>query len=166
MGSNTIQRETQTALDALRRIVQAIRESSRWAERHVGLSGAQLFVLQKLSDAPAASLNELAARTHTHQSTVSTVVSRLVMLGLVRRAASSTDARHVMLSLTAKGKRTISGAPDAPQGRLIHAITQLTPARRRQLSSGLAELARIIDRGEGTPEMFLEDRGRQRRGRE
>jgi len=166
MGTNTLQRDTQGTLDALRRIVQALRESSRWSERHVGLSGAQVFVMQKLAVAPAASLNDLAARTHTHQSTVSTVVSRLVMLGLVRRSASSTDARSVTLSLTARGRRTIAGAPDAPQGRLIHAITQLSPTRRRHLAAALGEVARIIDSGEGAPEMFLEDRGRQRRGRE
>jgi DNA-binding MarR family transcriptional regulator len=58
-------------LDAVRRIVQALRESSRQAERQVGLSGAQLFVLQKLAESPASSVNELAARTHTHQSSVS-----------------------------------------------------------------------------------------------
>jgi hypothetical protein len=83
MGSNTIREDdTQKALDALRRIVQVLRESSRWAERHVGLSGAQLFVLQTLGEAPAASVNDLAGRTHTHQSTVSMVVARLVERGL------------------------------------------------------------------------------------
>jgi DNA-binding MarR family transcriptional regulator len=167
MGTNTIQRpDTQAALDGLRRIVRALRESSRWAERHVGLSGAQLFVLQKLAQAPAASVNELAARTHTHQSTVSMVVAPLVTRGLVRRTPSATDRRHVGLSLTARGRRTAAGTPDAPQERLIHAIDQLTVARRRQLASALTEVAHAIDGAEGDPVMFLEDRGRGRRARE
>ena len=76
MGSNTSSRHPHV-LDAMRRIVQALRESSRWAERHVGLSGAQLFVLQTLAETPGLSVNELAERTHTHQSSVSVVVSRL-----------------------------------------------------------------------------------------
>ena len=163
MGSNTIQRETQTSLDALRRIVQAIRESSRWAERHVGLSGAQLFVLQKLADAPAASVNDLAARTHTHQSTVSMVVARLVAAGLVKRGASGADGRSVTLALTARGRRAANTAPDAAQGRLIHAIGLLTPARRRQLASALHEVARSMDSAAGQPAMFLEEGGRRRR---
>jgi tetratricopeptide (TPR) repeat protein len=62
----------------LREIVQALRESSRRAEQRLGISGAQLFVLEKLADAPSQSLNDLAARTFTHQSSVSTVVARLV----------------------------------------------------------------------------------------
>ena len=41
-------------LDAIRRIVQALRVASREAEASVGLSGAQLFVLQKLAAAERA----------------------------------------------------------------------------------------------------------------
>src|SRR5262245_81630 len=105
MGSNTSgASDTQAVLDAIRQIVQALRESSRWSERHVGLSGAQLFVLQALAEAPGISLNELAARTHTHQSSVSVVVTRLVDAGLVRRGRSGLDARSVTLSLSPRGR--------------------------------------------------------------
>src|SRR5215217_2732988 len=66
-------RDVRAVLDAIRRIVRVLRVSSRAAEKQVGLSGAQLFVLHKLEDAPALSLNELADRTRTHQSSVSVV---------------------------------------------------------------------------------------------
>ena len=59
-----------------------------------------------------------------------------------------------------------AGTPDAPQERLIHAIGQLTLARRRQLASALTEVATAIDGAEGAPVMFMEDRGRGRRLRE
>src|SRR3954449_11206732 len=75
-------------MDAIRRIVRVLRVSSRAAEKQGGLSGAQLFVLHKLADAPALSLNELADRTRTHQSSVSVVVQRLVDRELVARARS------------------------------------------------------------------------------
>jgi len=79
MGSNTSNsNDAQLALDSLRRIVRVLREAARLAERRFGLSGAQLFVLHKLAGASPMSLNELARRTHTHQSSVSTVVTRLV----------------------------------------------------------------------------------------
>src|SRR5262245_28824999 len=107
MGSNTSREDdTRAVLDAVRRIVHALRESSRWAEKHVGLSGAQLFVLQKLAESPdAVSVNELAARTHTHQSSVSTVVARLVGRGLVRRVWSEADGRSVELTLSRRGQQ-------------------------------------------------------------
>src|SRR5262245_41415833 len=141
MGSHTSRNGTQEVLDAVRRIVQSLRESSRRAERHVGASGAQLFVLQKLAESPSLSVNELAARTHTHQSSVSTVVARLVESGLVRRAPSGRDGRSVTLSLSARGRRVAEQAPDVPQERLIKAIEQLTEARRRQLAAALTEVA-------------------------
>ena len=86
MGSHTSAAgDVRAVLDGVRRIVQNLRESSRWAEKNLGMSGAQLFVLQKLAESPAQSLNALAALTHTHQSSVSTVVNRLVQRGLVTR---------------------------------------------------------------------------------
>src|SRR5437868_13846588 len=93
-------RDVRRVLDAIRRIVQALRESSRGTERRVGLSAAQLFVLLKLSGERALSINELAARTLTHQSSVSVVVSRLLEAGMVARARSEKDARRVEIALT------------------------------------------------------------------
>ncbi|HEX5107262.1 MAG TPA: MarR family transcriptional regulator [Vicinamibacterales bacterium] len=165
MGSNTSGAgATQTALDAIRRIVQSLRESSRWSERHVGLSGAQRFVLQKLADAPGISINELAARTHTHQSSVSTVVTRLVQDGLVRRAPSGSDGRSVTLSLSARGRRAAERSPDVPQERLIRAIEQLTATRRRQLAAALTEVAKAMDSAGHAPAMFFEEHSRAHRG--
>ena len=82
---------TRAVLDSIRRIVRALRESSRKTERSVGLGAAQLFVLQRLAGAPPLSINELADRTLTHQSSVSVVVSRLVRAGLVARTRAAAD---------------------------------------------------------------------------
>jgi DNA-binding MarR family transcriptional regulator len=169
MGSNTTGRRagtTQEVLDAIRRIVQTLRESSRLAERRLGLSGAQLFVLHKLAENPGCSVNELAAHTHTHQSSVSAVITRLVEQGLVQRAASNSDGRRVELTLSAHGRRAASRAPDPAQGRLVAAIEQLAPARRRQLAAALGEVANTLTGDAGAPAMFFEERrGRRREGR-
>ena len=126
--------DVQAVLDGVRRIVQALRASSRWAERHVGLSGAQLFVLQKLAETPGISVNELAERTHTHQSSVSVVVSRLAALDLVTRTRSAADGRRVELSLAPRARRVVGRAPDVAQERLIRGIERLQPARRHELA--------------------------------
>ena len=68
--------ETQRILDAIRRLVRLLRISDRAAQGRVGLSAAQLFVLHELGKTPSLSLGELAARTRTDQSSVSTVVTR------------------------------------------------------------------------------------------
>src|SRR4051812_48287672 len=92
--------ETREVLNSLRHIVRSLRVSSRDAEQRVGLSGAQLFVLQCLPRQSPCSVNELAAATATDQSSVSVVVSRLVLRGYVKRVTSKLDRRAVELSLT------------------------------------------------------------------
>src|SRR4051794_10506671 len=155
---------TRVVLDAVRRIVQALHESSRWAEKHLGLTGAQLFVLQKLAESPCLSLNELAARTHTHQSSVSTVVARLVERGLVARVAGESDARRVELRLSADGRKLIRRAPNLPQQRLIRGIERLPAARRRALAASLDALTNAMALSDGNAVMFF-DAGRRRRRR-
>src|SRR5438034_11619122 len=100
------------AVNALRRIVRAIRLSSHVAEEKLGISGAQLFVLQQLAQGPKSSLGELAGRTLTHESSVSVVVSRLVRRRLVARRASAADGRRVELSLSPAGERLLRRAPE------------------------------------------------------
>lgn len=159
MGSNTSS-DTRDVLDAVRRIVQALHESSRRAERHVGVTGAQLFVIQALADAPGASLNELAERTHTHQSSVSVVVTRLVDRGLVRRAKAEHDGRRLQLSLTRTGRQLAGRAPDLAQDRLIAAVNGLPARRRAVLADSLKELAQAVS-GARRAEMFFEDGSRK-----
>ena len=170
MGSNTTGRDagtTRHVLDAIRRIVQTLRESSRLAERRLGLTGAQLFVLHKIAENPGSSVNELAAHTHTHQSSVSAVITRLVEQGLVQRAASNSDGRRVELTLSPHGRRAAARAPDPAQARLVDAIEQLAPARRRQLAAALGEVANALTGDAGAPAMFFEERrGRRREARQ
>src|SRR5436190_20552831 len=77
------------SMNAVRSIVRALRINTRAIESQMGISLAQLFVLQQLADRPANSLNELAERTATHQSSVSVVVRRLVDSGYVSRTTSA-----------------------------------------------------------------------------
>jgi DNA-binding MarR family transcriptional regulator len=169
MGPNTSVRtadgEVRVVLDGVRRIVQSLRESSRWAEKRVGMTGAQLFVLQKLEEAPAQSLNDLADRTHTHQSTVSTIVARLVERGLVTRTRSPRDGRTIELGLSPSGSRLVARAPDLAQDRLIRGIRLLPAARRRALASTLTTLARVMNSVGAQPVMFFEDNVSRRRSR-
>src|ERR1019366_10714223 len=88
-------------------------------------SRAQLFVLQALAGGRATSLNELAERTHTDQSSVSVVVRRLADRKLVARKASRLDARRVELTLTPAGRRMLARCPEPTPARLLAAIPPL-----------------------------------------
>ena len=158
MGANiTRQAAAQDILDSLRRIVQVLRESSRRAERQLGISGAQLFVLEKLAEAPSQSLNQLANRTRTHQSSASIVVARLVDRGLVTRRRASADGRRLELVLTPRGRRMIGRTPGVAQARLIQAIEDLPARSQRDLASLLRRIAGGLDALERRPRMFFDD---------
>src|SRR5882762_3561794 len=96
--------DSQRILDSIRRLVRLLRVSDRQAQAELGVSGAQLFVLRELGRTPALSLNELASRTLTDQSSVSVVVTRLVEAGLVSRERARDDARRLVLGLTRAGR--------------------------------------------------------------
>lgn len=146
-------------LDAVRRIVQTLRVSSRAAERDVGVSAAQLFVLERLSSAKAPlSVGELAERTLTHQSSVSVVVQKLVKRGLVARAKARDDARRVELSLTAAARALLRKAPEAAQDRILNAVAAMPASRKKQLADLITDLAhRVAGTDQGAPAMLFED---------
>ena len=143
-------------LDALRRIVQALRESSRLAEAQVGLSGAQLFVLRTVIESPGLSMNELAQRTRTHQSSVSVVVKRLVREGLLQKCRTDDDARRVALHPTSNGRRRLARAPEVAQERLVRLVDTLPAGERGRLAATLAVLVRGMALQRKRPEMFFE----------
>jgi MarR family transcriptional regulator, lower aerobic nicotinate degradation pathway regulator len=165
MGSHASDEPVRAVLDCVRRLVRALRESSREAERRVGISGAQLFVLQQLAAGPALSVSELAERTLTHQSSVSAVVRRLAAAGLIARSQSVTDRRRADLRLTARGRAMVASAPPLMQERLISAVRQLPPGRRERLASALLEVADRMQLPGGAAPMFFEERGRTGRPR-
>lgn len=164
MGSNTINdaedAETRRVLDALRAIIQELRTSAVACEKRCGLSAAQLFVLHVLREEQELSLNELAARTMTHQSSASVVVRKLEEQGLVVKTPSETDRRRLVLRLTVAGRRLATRAPRPVQELLIQRLQALVRRDRRALA-GLLE--RIAPRPVEAPSMFFEE-GRRQRG--
>lgn len=159
MGSHTSRSpaDVQPILDAIRRIVQGLRAASHEAQRRSGLTAAQLFVLRRLAEADGMSINELAERTFTHQSSVSAVASRLVARRLVDRRQDASDRRRHLLVLTSGGRRALASMPYLAQERLVDAIRLLSPSARRQTGASLTRMAdaMAVDR---RPEMFFEER--------
>lgn len=159
----TVSGDVAEVMDDLRRIVRVLRASSREAERRLGVSGAQLFVLRALGSERAVSVNTLAARTRTHQSTVSGVVKRLVARGLVHRETSGVDRRRSELRLTQAGQRLLARAPGAGQERLIDGLERLARRDRAALAAALRQLVRAMGLADEAPQMFFEEESRARR---
>ena len=142
---------------ALRRIVRLLRLADREAEAAHGLSAAQLFVLHSLWSEPARSLGDLAARTLTDQSSVSTVVARLVERRLVARSQSKSDRRRSELRLTPAGERIVRAAPRMPQTQIAEVIAAMPDRRRSELVRSIEGFASAIGANEMSPRMLFED---------
>jgi DNA-binding MarR family transcriptional regulator len=122
-------------------------------------------VLQQLAEAPADSVNELAARTLTHQSSVSVVVSRLVRHGYVTRSRAESDRRRRVIELTPAGRAVLRTAPETFQLRLITALDTLQPSEQRTVVRALELLVRRLGLESEPARMFLESEHRAARPR-
>jgi DNA-binding MarR family transcriptional regulator len=134
MGTNSTERDVsegtrtpiERAMNVVRSIVRAQRINTRSIELKMGISLAQLFVLQQLAERPSDSLNELAERTATHQSSVSVVVRRLVERGYVSRTAAAADKRRIQIEVTPAGRELLKDAPTTIQLQLIDALDRMS----------------------------------------
>ena len=144
-------------MNGLRRIVRALHRSHRLAEQKFALSAAQLLVMQRLAEVPSLSVNELAKRTFTHQSTVSVVVTRLVGRGLVRRTRADDDARRAELALTASGRVLLQRAMSSALAQLIDALDAMSTSRLRLIGGCLDSIVGALGVSAEPPGMFFED---------
>lgn len=151
--------DMRAAMDSLRRIVRALRLAAADAERELGITVAQLFVLQQIALADSPSINELAAATVTDPSTISGLLRRLLDAGLVTRKPSPTDARRAEVSLTRKGAALVARAPNAPQAELVTALGALPRKDLRALAKTLAQVAAGL--GAVEPVFFFENERRK-----
>lgn len=149
--------EGQLVMDALRRIVRSLRQSARTAEDRLGISTAQLFVLHEVGATTGLSINELAARTLTDQSSVSVVVTRLVERGLVKRHRSRADGRRMEVVLTPAGRALLRRAPEIAQARIIAGLARMPARDRAALARLLTGLVDGLESASRAAPMFFED---------
>ncbi|HEY8309096.1 MAG TPA: MarR family transcriptional regulator, partial [Gemmatimonadaceae bacterium] len=142
---------------SIRRLVRTLRTTAVSVERETGLSTAQTFVLQLLLEAPAESMNELAERTSTDQSSVSVVVTRLEAKGFVARLPSATDARRTQVVITDDGIALMQRKPPTVQERLTHALSVMPPKSLELLSSELNNLVALMGAEEEPATLIFED---------
>ena len=157
-AANRLVGDAERAMNALRRLVRALRVSTVAVQRTSGISGAQLFVLRALVKRPGQSMRDLVARTLTSQSTVSEVVARLITRGLVTRRAAPDDGRRAVLNPTPAGRALVRTAPPTVQAALIEGLRRLSPGSRSALADALEQWLGAAGLTEVPPAMFFEPR--------
>lgn len=158
MGSNINSAEAiGRALISIRRLMRTLRTTAVLVERVTGLSTAQTFVLQLLQQGPAESMNALAERTSTDQSSVSVVVSRLEAKGLVARLVSASDARRTGVAITSDGIALMQRKPPTVQERLTHALAGMEPGSLEVFVGELNNLIALMGAATEPATLIFED---------
>ena len=151
-------------LNSIRQLVRALRLFDREAQAKHGISAAQMFVLHVLGEQDALSLNDVAERTATDQSSASVVVQRLVDAGYVTRTPKKEDRRHVELNITARGRNVMRKSPPPAQQRILQTVAAMAPRDRKMFAAIFEEFVATMGvRGPKAPMLFEEEKPRKRK---
>ena len=149
--------DAHSVLNSFRALVKSLRLADRAGLKEHGLGASQLYVLHELKRDSPLSINDLAERTATDQSTVSVVVARLIEKGFVARERSETDARRLNLTLTAKGHLIAKNLPPPIQHRIIEGVERLPRARAKALAESLQDICDVLGISDDHPPMLMDD---------
>ena len=93
-----------------------------------GVSAAQLSALSVLMGGPR-TLGEMAAAEQVRPPTISTLVTEMERLGLVRRSRDPNDARVARIAMTARGKRVLAKGREMRIADIERRVRRLRPAQ-------------------------------------
>ncbi|MFN8651663.1 MAG: MarR family transcriptional regulator [Gemmatimonadales bacterium] len=141
----------------LRRVVRALELYSREVKRDYGLTAPQLWAIKTLAREGPLTVNQLAACLHVHQSSASILVNRLEQRGMVRRSRTDADRRFVRIEPTAEALAVLERAPEPAQGRLLHGLSAMTPARLKSIRRAVDDLVGAMEAENVEARFFFED---------
>jgi len=144
-------------LDDLRRVFQVVHGYSKRAERVAGMTGPQLWAMKVLAESAPIRVSDLAWRMYLQPPTVVGILDRLEQQGLVLRSRSTTDHRVVEVTLTEKGKETVSKVPQVAQGLLLTGLKGLDDKQLETVFEGLELLVGILGARNLPPQLMFSD---------
>lgn len=133
------------SLIALRRILRATELYARDLASAVGLTPAQLRVLQIVDERDGVTPKALATQMGVSMATVSALVDKLVAQGLVERVPSQQDRRQTHVTVTRDGHARLERAPDALQQRYVRKFLEMADWEQAQLVATLERVADMLD---------------------
>jgi DNA-binding MarR family transcriptional regulator len=133
-----------TLLPTLGAVRRTLRRVGGSAFSDDALTAAQREVVLLVGRQPGRPVSDVARELGLAANTVSTIVSRLVALGLVVRTTDSDDRRVGRLSLSPGAQARADVARRARREVLTEALDALDPAQVEQIRAGVAALAALV----------------------
>lgn len=132
-------------LIALRQIVRAMDLKSKDLVKNSGLTTAQLLLMQTIVKNDNLTIGNLAEHISLSQATVTTIIDRLEIRGLLVREHSTQDKRKVHVKLTAEGINKVKNTPIPLQVNFTERLSNLNEWEQSTLLSSLQRVAHMMN---------------------
>lgn len=131
----------------MRKIIRSINLESKRIEKELGISIPQLLVLQILSACPdyKASSKFIKEKINLNASTVSGIIYRLELKGLVARLPNLQDKRVQFITLTAKAAEMLKNSPQSLQQKISDNLSRLSKTQQAELMKNIELLVDVMD---------------------
>ena len=139
--------DTTEILIKIRKIVRSINIESKKIQKEYGVSIPQVLCLNYLknSDNYQATQGELRKFLNLNSSTISGIINRLEIKGLVARLPRQGDKRIVNIALTSKGDLLLQQIPSLLQVKLSERLDKLVNKIVIQIFESLEFLVNLLD---------------------
>lgn len=127
-------------------VVRAMKKDAQHSHTS-GMAGeltmTQIHALHHIYESPQP-MKDLAVEMHVSLPTLSSLVDKLVEMGLVARTKSKTDGRVILVTMTKKGERLWKQSMDAKKERMQHILKHLSAKDKKDLLRILTRLYSAI----------------------
>ena len=131
-------------LITLRQISRAMSIYSKSLDKHYGLTSPQLLILHELFHSDQIAIGEIARKISLSQATVTDIIDRLEIKGLVTRTKNNLDRRQVLIKITSNGKNIINKSPSLLQKDFLAKFNQLQKWEQHLLLSSVEKIALMM----------------------
>lgn len=132
----------------LRRIMRSMDVYSRQLSGSHGLTGPQMLCLREVSTRGSLTTGALAQAVALSPATLTGILDRLEVRGLVSRERRPEDKRRVLVSLTALGKQMSQELPSPLQERFGSRLSDLPADEQASIRLALGAVARMMEVGD------------------
>jgi DNA-binding MarR family transcriptional regulator len=126
-------------------VEHGLQKMSKRMENQLGITGPQRFVLRVVGQFPGLSAGELARILRLHPSTITGILQRLALRGLLERERDPADSRRIRLRLKARGVMYTKSPPGTVEHAVSQALRQAGKANVQAARKVLAEIAQQLN---------------------
>lgn len=129
----------------IRRLIQAKELYTKELTKKYQVSASQLNCLLALYEQGPLPPSQIATHIMVKSSTVTGIIDRLELKGLVTRSRTSPDRRVITVELTESGRTLAENAPPPIQQKVLEGLERLPRSEMEKIVLGLKMLTQMLD---------------------